>query len=75
MDRARNIVGIYPTNTEDIERTASNIKETTLMNTAIKFLYVPFENPIHHLEIKNPIHHITNMDIYPNALLQYRIII
>ena len=62
MNIARNIVGIYPTNTEDIEGTVSNTKETTLMNTAIKFLYVPFENPIHHLEMKTPIHHITNMD-------------
>ena len=52
MDRARNIVGIYPTNTEDIEGTASNIKETTLMKTAIKFLYVPFENPIQDLHIR-----------------------
>ena len=38
MDRARNIVGIYPINTEDIERNTSNTKEITLMNTAIEFL-------------------------------------
>ena len=37
MDGARNIVGIN-INIEDIERTTSNTKETTLMNTAIKFL-------------------------------------
>ena len=55
MDRARNIVGIYPTNTEDIERTASNTKETTLMNTAIEFLSG---------ELGFRKEHITNMDIY-----------
>ena len=38
MDRARNIIGIYPISTEDIERNTSNTKETTLMNTAIEFL-------------------------------------
>ena len=38
MERARNRVGIYPINTEDIERNTSDTKEVTLMNTAIEYL-------------------------------------
>ena len=49
MDRARNIVGIYPTNTEDIEGTVSNTKETILMNTAIN----SFQKPNSPLRNKN----------------------
>ena len=38
MKRSKNIIGIFPINTEDIERNYSDIKEETLIKTATEFL-------------------------------------
>ena len=38
MDRSRKIVGIFPINTEDIERNKADNKTQTLINTATEFL-------------------------------------
>ena len=38
MKRSKNIIGIFPINTEDIERNNSNTKEETLIKTGTEFL-------------------------------------
>ena len=38
MKRSKNIIGIFPINTEDIERNNSDTKEETLIKTATEFL-------------------------------------